>query len=151
MKDKELLDCPFCGGKPKLMHRKNDNWDIGCESNLLCYGWICTEENCDCKDGYGNKAEAIKAWNTRVDTRPSQEADWEKGKMESNRVVLAEITHCNKKLKERNRFVTGQMKDDGFYFEVDGEMSYNWDIVKWIYIDTLFSRTLLKPEGKEEN
>ena len=41
------------------------------------------------------------------------------------------VTHCNKKLKLEDENLIGQFKDDGFYLKGGGELSWNWDIIKW--------------------
>ncbi len=46
-------------------------------------------------------------------------------------LIEAEVKHCNSKLGLKNEIITGMLKDDGFYFEDDSELSFNWDIVKW--------------------
>ena len=45
--------------------------------------------------------------------------------------IECEIRHVNKKLKEPNRIIKGHFGEDGFYFEDDGELSCDWDIVRW--------------------
>lgn len=135
---------------PSALNTKHEpylaSWDDQNET-LIC---PTAQVKCACgfsgPERYGDscRAEAIVAWNTRP--APSKQAlEWKtiKDKIKSHKVILAETTHANKELKEPNKFVTGQMKDDGFYFEEEGEMSFNWNIVRWIYIDDLlhFSST----------
>ena len=47
------------------------------------------------------------------------------------KMVWVKITHCNKDLKLDDEYVKGQMKDDGFYLDDGGELSFNWDIIAW--------------------
>ena len=60
----ELKPCPFCGGKAFVVERMTGVVDVGCE-NPICFGWCCHEKDCDCRDGFATKEEAIIAWNTR--------------------------------------------------------------------------------------
>lgn len=41
------------------------------------------------------------------------------------------VRHCNKDLKEPDQVVRGTWGDDGFYLSDGGELSFNWDIIKW--------------------
>lgn len=57
--DKELLPCPFCGGKAETLSYTypDEGWQIGCV-NINC---LLPE-----MDGFEDEKEAIKAWNTRA-------------------------------------------------------------------------------------
>lgn len=46
-------------------------------------------------------------------------------------IIEVEIKHCNPKLGLQNEFVKGFFGDDGFYLTDGGELSYNWDIIRW--------------------
>lgn len=60
----DLLECPFCNGKARLLH---ENLGINKYSYIMCMGCevetrkfiISTDHSCD--------EEAIKAWNRRKD------------------------------------------------------------------------------------
>lgn len=52
-------------------------------------------------------------------------------------IIFCEIEHCNKELNEPNRFVTGHFVEDGFVFEDGGELSHNWDIVRYVPIKSM--------------
>ena len=73
MENKELLPCPFCGGKAELATINNLGHDIigvvvrckNCrsEGSGFAYGDMSTEEN-------KQTEKAITAWNTRTNTIP---------------------------------------------------------------------------------
>jgi hypothetical protein len=50
-------------------------------------------------------------------------------------LLEVEIQHCNKKLKLKNEIVKGKFREDGFYLDDGGELSWNWDIIKWRVAD----------------
>lgn len=50
-------------------------------------------------------------------------------------MIEVEVEHCKKSLNLKNEIVTGRFKEDGFYLEDGGELSINWDIVKWRKVD----------------
>lgn len=54
----ELKSCPFCGGETLEMDRNNGEWFV------TCY-------ECPCQGVEGNltREQAIKAWNTRAETK----------------------------------------------------------------------------------
>ena len=54
--------------------------------------------------------------------------DWPK----QSQHIRAEIKHCNQSLGIQNEMVTGHFGDDCFYLSDGGELSYNWDIVRWM-------------------
>ena len=61
MSNKELLSCPFCGGEAFLFEESEYCIYVECE---------------DCKiatPAYDSEAEAIDAWNTRVDVAKTNE------------------------------------------------------------------------------
>ena len=72
MKDKELLPCPFCGGKAELATINNLGHDIigvvvrckNChsEGSSFKYGYMSPEEN-------ERTEKAIAAWNNRANSR----------------------------------------------------------------------------------
>lgn len=52
----ELLSCPFCGGRPKVMH--NDHYETVMCLNGNCYAQISIRDRDD--------KSAREVWNTRV-------------------------------------------------------------------------------------
>ena len=62
---------------------------------------------------------------------------WKEGNkgIPSFTMIEVEIKHCNEKLQEPNQVVRGQFKDDGFYFNDGGELSWNWDVIRWRLIE----------------
>lgn len=69
---RELLPCPFCGGEA-VLHQTYD-MDTGAVD-----GWFawCDNDTCECKPETGQfftEAEAIAAWNTRVDYHGYEQA-----------------------------------------------------------------------------
>ncbi len=58
----ELLPCPFCGGEVRLTYEGEF-----LRANPATEEWWanCAECGSGCTDSAKNKAEAIKAWNTR--------------------------------------------------------------------------------------
>lgn len=57
-----LLPCPFCGGKAEI-HPSND-WDVTFTGSTF-FAWC---DKCETRgDYYNTEAEAIAAWNTRVE------------------------------------------------------------------------------------
>lgn len=68
MRDK-LKACPFCGGEAEIGEGKKGQ--AGCFDPIFAAG--CTSCGCRIDDWFDGEAEAIAAWNTRVDdseTRP---------------------------------------------------------------------------------
>jgi hypothetical protein len=62
----KLKKCPFCGKEAIVIQRKNKMWDIGCTTDMLCIGWICSDKKCQsCTCGYSDKQSAIDYWNRR--------------------------------------------------------------------------------------
>jgi len=61
-----LLPCPFCGGQPKYITTQGE------------HGFYCHNQACSCKpetEPYMSKETAIKAWNTRAESRPAVQGD----------------------------------------------------------------------------
>ena len=55
--EKKLLPCPFCGHGALTWECWDDTWYVE-----------CSNENCGCMiDGFPTEAEAVKAWNRRVE------------------------------------------------------------------------------------
>jgi len=46
-------------------------------------------------------------------------------------IIEAFIRHVNLDLNLADTIVIGYMGDDNFYFLEGGELSWNWDIIKW--------------------
>ncbi|MGE3757362.1 MAG: ASCH domain-containing protein [Pseudobdellovibrionaceae bacterium] len=49
--------------------------------------------------------------------------------------VETKVTHCNKSLGLDDQVVQGKFEEDGFYFDDRSELSWNWDIVSWRYLN----------------
>ena len=45
--------------------------------------------------------------------------------------ICVEIKHCNPELKLNNKQLFGEFKDDGFYLTDGGELSFDWNIIRW--------------------
>jgi len=58
IKKPELLPCPFCGGKAKLINTGYNAFYVSC-NNCDCSMTTCKTPTCD------TKKEAIDLWNTR--------------------------------------------------------------------------------------
>lgn len=61
----ELLPCPFCGGEAIVQ----PTYDIDTSERDGYFAW-CSNYECECKPqtrDYLTEAEAIEAWNTRVE------------------------------------------------------------------------------------
>jgi len=44
----------------------------------------------------------------------------------------AVVRHCNEKLNMKDQIVKLKTGEDGYYFaEESGELSWNWDVIKW--------------------
>lgn len=63
-------------------------------------------------------------------------------------VIEVEVKHCNEKLNLDNQILTGHFEDDGFYLEDGGELSWNWDIIRWRSLNKVSPR---KAEHEELN
>ena len=66
MSNKELLPCPFCGGKAKLWTTENSFDSNGWYSEVSC-------QHCNARTT-GNEDKAINAWNKRVDVAKTDES-----------------------------------------------------------------------------
>ena len=74
----ELRPCPFCGSEAAVTKVNLEPWD----KDWVFYGVRCLEDYQDGNfqhghfiGGYKTEAEAIAAWNTRVDDAPEQTVD----------------------------------------------------------------------------
>ena len=56
MNDKELLPCPFCGGKAKTVTNSSGKWWIRCDKEFWCVQTQYEE----------TEEEVILVWNTRL-------------------------------------------------------------------------------------
>ena len=74
MDSEALKPCPFCGGEAKYYYYTPRDHNIECES---CSNGTCLHET---------KAEAVTAWNTRVETL---QADREKAAAEERAKIVA--------------------------------------------------------------
>lgn len=62
MSDSGLKSCPFCGREAKTIENKSVRcWYIGC-ANQNCLMWVYMQMYM-----HANEAEAIAAWNTRME------------------------------------------------------------------------------------
>ena len=53
-------------------------------------------------------------------------------KIKEDDFILAEVKHCNEKLKCENQIMILQVTSDGYYIEDSwDQLSYNWDIVNF--------------------
>lgn len=57
----ELLPCPFCGGAPALLEKKDGTYYIACEGCDIDYGFQKRHEN---------PLYLIRLWNERVENYP---------------------------------------------------------------------------------
>ena len=48
-----------------------------------------------------------------------------------NVIISVKIRHCNPRLNLSDEIISGYMGEDNFYLKDGGELSYNWDILKW--------------------
>lgn len=48
-----------------------------------------------------------------------------------NVLIEVEVEHYNSLLNIENKIIRGYMGCDNFYFEDGGELSFNWNIIKW--------------------
>jgi hypothetical protein len=48
-----------------------------------------------------------------------------------NELIEVEIKHYNESLNLSNELTWGWFGDDCFYLQEGGELSYNWNIIKW--------------------
>lgn len=65
----KLEKCPFCGGEAEVQHQSRELYgDI-----VSWYGVYCKKQFCGYVSGQSTEAEAIAAWNTRVNGSETEE------------------------------------------------------------------------------
>ena len=52
----------------------------------------------------------------------------------SETLICVEVKHCGS--KKENTYVLGKFRDDGFYLSDGGELSIDWDIIRWKILNT---------------
>ena len=85
----ELLPCPFCGGNADWYVRSSEAMGLMMGENVK-FNTICCDECLVSTPEYGTKEEAIKAWNTRAE---SKEVKFLKARLEEAQEEISRMSH----------------------------------------------------------